>query len=328
MKILSRMLSSAPLVLAVAACHPEEIVTAEPAGHPGLNAAIVYLTLPGDQAFAQECATCHTARDGFDLHYFAYTDTNIVRRATGHVDTATAWRIADYIRTLQTASVPENQVPFQPGGGLVLATDIAFAVRLFGSDQWPAALTSAALLAINPLTVATQLPLLQWSDEKDKTIEWMPKKPISPAILSFNGNQVQHAIDTYEATPTVATLSLAMESINTAGKNANNPAAPCPYLWRKTPPDYIACFNLNTWASSMGAEYMLRRGLTGFVDRRVHNIWWETGFMAQLSRNVSGPLQVPEARAAAERWFYLSWMFDPTNVQAIYTTGLLRERQR
>ncbi|MEO8452074.1 MAG: hypothetical protein ABI647_19950, partial [Gemmatimonadota bacterium] len=329
MKTVSRILPYAALVLAAAACHPDEIVNSEPTtNQPGIDANIVHLTLPGDQAFAQECATCHPSRDGFDLRYFSYTDTNIVRRAVAHVDTATAWRIASYIRTLQTPKVAENTRLFQPGNGLLLPSDTAFAVRLFGSDQWPVTMTRAKLLAINPLTVPIALDLPQWSNEADKTLEWIPKTALPAAILSFNGNKVKNALATLEATPSAQTLSLAMQAVFNASNDASNPAAPCPYLWRKTPPDYNACFSLHTYASSLGAAYMIRRGLTGFVDQRVHNIWWETGFTAHLSRQAVGPLQVPEARAAAERWFYLGWMFDPVHVQAIYTTGLLRERQR
>lgn len=319
------------LALAVAACASERI-TSPGAAHPtALNASIVFLppSVTGQQAFESQCTPCHSNRDGFDAAYFSYTDTNIVRRALGHVDTATAWRIADYIRLLSVPKVPESTRLFQPGGGLVLGTDASFAVQLFGADQWPSSLTRAQLLAIDPRDVAISFALPQWSNEANKPTEWVAKTPLDAATLDFGGARVRTALASYEASPSPSTLGLAVQAIWEVTKTGwRTPDAPCPYQWRKTAPDWNACFNALTWASSLGADYMLRRGLTGFVDARLSNVWWQTGMTAHHSRQQTSVPPVPSAKEAAEVWFYLGWMMNPAGVEAIYTTTLLKERGR
>ena len=69
------------LVCVVAACDSpaapvvdeEPVVAARPAS-PTL----------GHLAFIAECASCHASRDGFDLAFFSFPDSTIIRRALGH----------------------------------------------------------------------------------------------------------------------------------------------------------------------------------------------------------------------------------------------------
>ncbi|HAC06969.1 MAG TPA: hypothetical protein DCF71_14060, partial [Gemmatimonadetes bacterium] len=103
----------------------------------------------GHEAFLAECANCHASQDGFDLAFFSFPDSTIVRRALGHVDAPTADDIVAYIRTLMVDPVGRFEASFQPGGE-VLADDLEFAMRLFGADAWPSGMTTADLLAIDP----------------------------------------------------------------------------------------------------------------------------------------------------------------------------------
>ncbi len=76
-----RLLPTLALLSFAAGCSNESPMG--PAGTPANP-------LLGRSAFARECAQCHAAADGFDLAFFSFTDTTIIRRAVKHVDTATA----------------------------------------------------------------------------------------------------------------------------------------------------------------------------------------------------------------------------------------------
>ena len=81
-------------------------------------------------AFEGECGTCHASRDGFDLAHFGYSDTTVLRRAHGHVDTTTALDIVAHVRSLAVPRENRDLRIFQPGGE-VLSSDLEFATRLF-----------------------------------------------------------------------------------------------------------------------------------------------------------------------------------------------------
>ena len=68
----------------------------------------------GSAAFLTACASCHASRDGFDLAFFGFPDSVIVRRALKHVSRATGEDIAAYIRSLPVSPGGEQYRLFQP----------------------------------------------------------------------------------------------------------------------------------------------------------------------------------------------------------------------
>jgi len=88
----------------------------------------------GQTAFAAACASCHPARDAFDLAYFSYSDTNIVRRALAHVSSATASSIVAYIHTIVSPHVPEAKLLWQPGGSVVTGASPRPATSILRKD--------------------------------------------------------------------------------------------------------------------------------------------------------------------------------------------------
>ncbi len=89
--------------------------------------------IAGRVAFVEECGTCHSALDGFDVAFFGFPDTTIVRRAVHHVDTATALDIVAHIRSFDIRQATRTTRVFQPQQAL-LGSDLDFALGLFGQD--------------------------------------------------------------------------------------------------------------------------------------------------------------------------------------------------
>ena len=270
----------------------------------------------GQLAFERACSICHSARDGFDLAYFSYADTTIIRRAVKHVDTATAQQIAAYIRTVNSPHVSQGLKLFQPGGGLV-SSDVDFAITLFGQDAWPASLTAIGLLAINPLSVRIAVPLPVWSDE-GSNLDWMPDDSLPAAILSYAGNAGASALAAYNASPTTQNLVGAVTALSNADRASANPGAPC-VLFVAGRFNYEECFEVRRWISSLVAQHMLRNGITQSLGPEVNKIWWWVGDAARRSQGQAG--QVPNARKNWAAWMYLGWMFNPADVTATYTAG-------
>src|SRR5687768_9145717 len=114
------------LLIALGACRSQPGPPLDP-GSPEPPLADV---ATGRVAFSTVCAACHSSRDGFDLAFFGFPDSTIVRRAVFHVDSAVARDIAAHVRTLGSAGAPRTARIFQPGG-VILAGDVAFATSLF-----------------------------------------------------------------------------------------------------------------------------------------------------------------------------------------------------
>ena len=275
--------------------------------------------MSGRAAFEQNCSTCHTNLDAFDLAYFSYPDTAIVRRAVKHVDSVTAWAIANYTKSLITPHVPRTTRLFQPGGA-VASSDVDFAIRLFGVDKWPSSLTAAQLKAINPLTVRIAPKVLLWSDERS-SLDWLPDVALPPALLTFGGSAGAKALAAYRASPTIPNLTAAVSAIWAADHDANNSGAPCVFFIA-TRVKYEQCYEARRWMSSLIAQHMLRNGITQSIGPVPANIWWEVGDAARRSRGKVG--QVADAGQNWAVWMYLGWMLDPARVPAVYTTGGLR----
>ena len=275
----------------------------------------------GRFAFEQECSSCHASRDGFDLRMFGFTDTTIIRRAVGHVDTATARNIVAYIHTVQAPRQPEETRLFQPGG-TPLSGDMDFAFALFGRDGWPTELTSAQLAAIDPRTVRIAAKLPIWSDEASN-LDWMPDEPLPAAILEYSGAMVTAAIAGYRAAPTRENLLRAVTTLRNADRVTANPGAPC-LLEDTTRVRYRQCFEVRRWTSTLVALHMLRNGMDQNLGTQVHDVWWDVGNAARRSRaDRSIPIANPVENWAT--WMFLGWSFDPSQHASVYTGGGFRQ---
>jgi len=300
----------------VAGCSSDSTGPEAPPGTPRPDPQL------GRVAFEQACAQCHASRDGFDIAAFGFTDTTIIRRAVAHVDTATARNIVAYIRTVEATRQDEKERLFQPGG-VPLASDLDLALALFGRDAWPAELTSAGLLAIDPRTVSVAARLPVWSDE-GSNLDWMPDKPLPEAILGFSGGLVAAAITGYQATPTAANLLRAVNALRAADRSAANPGAPC-LLDDSTRVNYRQCFEVRRWTSTLVALHLLRNGTDAGVGASVHDVWWDVGNAARKSRTADSAVAVPHAIENWVAWMFLGWSFDPSQHPSVYTGGGFRQ---
>ncbi len=276
----------------------------------------------GRAAVQRECASCHASQDGFDLAFFSYSDTTIIRRAVKHVDTTTARRIVAYIRSLNTPHVAENIALFQPGGRTV-ADDAQFAIGVFGQDAWPA-LTTAQLLAINPATTPVAMVMPEWSDE-GSNLDWLPDSAPPPSILAYAGNRAQTALAAYHATPTKANLDLAIAALGAAEKDAANPSAPCLFN-SPSRVNYVVCFELRRWTASLIAQHMLRSGVTQSLGALAHRQWWAVGETARKAQMAGSPVPIANATRNQIDWMYLGWIFEPGHHESFYLENLLTGR--
>lgn len=275
----------------------------------------------GRLAFEQSCAGCHASRDGFDLKTFGFTDTTIIRRAVKHVDSATALNIVAYIHGLSAPANSADLRLFQPQGAPV-ATDIEFATRLFGSDAWPAGITTAQLLAIDPRNVQIAARLPVWADETSN-MDWMPDFVLPGGILDYSGGLVRGAIAGYNAAPTADNLVRAVNALRTADRAVANTEAPC-LLEDTVRVRYRECFEVRRWTSTLVALYMLRNGMNVQLAGRMQDVWWDVGNAARKSR---ADRTVPIANVDQNwtTWMFLGWSFDPSLHSSSYTGGGFRQ---
>ena len=274
----------------------------------------------GQLAFERACSSCHTAKDGFDLAYFSYPDTAIIRRALKHVNSATASLIASYIVGMNTPHVSQSLRLFQPGGSTA-ASDVDFAVRALGQDGWPTTMTVSQLRAIDPLQLRIVPKLLIWSDE-GSNLDWMPDDSLPVAILNYSGGAGANALAAYNRSPTTQNLIAAVTALYDADHASANAGAPCMFFVASRV-NYKQCFEVRRWISSLVAQHMLRNGITRPLATPLHSIWWEVGDAARRSQGHPG--QVANTTQNWVAWMYLGWMFDPANVAAVYTAGGLRQ---
>lgn len=262
--------------------------------------------------FRQECASCHASGDGFDLAFFSFPDSTIIRRALGHVEISDALNIVAYIRSLGAETLTRRTRLFQPGNR-ILADDRVFAEQLFGLDAWPADLTPEELLAIDPRTVPVALGLPIWSVEGEN-VDWMPDLPPSDGILAFGGTGT--AIEAYHALPSDQRLVNAMNRLRNSVTNPQNSAAPCTFNDDR-PVDYEACFQVQRWIASLGAQHMLRTGREGGLHRTVHDAFWDVGQTVRRSI-VQGRETPANGLENWVDWMWVGWIFEPQNHATIY----------
>ena len=284
--------------------------TAGPSGPDGTAAASI---AAGREAFAESCVGCHTSGDAIDLAFFGFADSTIVRRALKHVPERTGRDIAAYVRSLGPASSTRDGRPFQPGGR-VLASDMEFAVELFGQDAWPSDLTPAELAAIDPRDVPVAFPLPLWSSEADDT-DWLPEEPISDAVLDHDaGSPIVGAprpyLEAYYESHRIEDLVLAVRAATEAVFDKSFAGAPCERM--STGDDRRACFEALRWIASLAAQHTMRPGSSSDVPPEFSRAWWEVG---NLLEGLGAGTPVSDLELNAAVWRYTGWLFDPANTR-------------
>jgi hypothetical protein len=256
----------------------------------------------GRAAFVQSCASCHTSRDAFDLAYFGFPASDIVRRALTHVSQETAEDIAAYVASLGVQPVGRNTRPFQPGTQ-VISSDEEFWRAQFGAPGWPANLTPERLRSIDLRRLDVPLTMPLWSSEADDA-DWLPEVPLSAQLLGAQNNALRSAIDEYYAAPTTANLLTAIARFMQISTADN--AALC-YGEAATHTRPRDCFEARRWMSSFAAQHFLRPG-AGAVPVEVAELFWSTG-EAAVTLFIQ---EKTHARSIVWGWLYLGYSFSPT----------------
>jgi hypothetical protein len=269
----------------------------------------------GMVAFRGECAPCHATGDGLDLAFFDFQDTTIVRRAVAHVDTATALDIVAHVQALSVRPVDRTGRIFQPGDR-ILSDDVTFAIDLFGSDTWPASLTTRELLGIDPLDVSAAVALPLWSVEEGNT-DWMPDAPLPDYILDARESLPRALVAGYRAAPTESNLILATNVLRAATVQREDPRSPC-FTNEPERANYQQCFEIQRWISTFTAQHMLRFGTSTSIHPTLHDVWWDVGMTVRRAL-VQADLELENARHNWAAWMYLGWIFEPSRHASTYT---------
>lgn len=261
----------------------------------------------GLAAFRTACAQCHVHSDGWDLAHFGYSDADIVRRASAHVDTATACSIVAWVRGLDVPRKGPTHRPFRPGCA-VAATDGAFGRQLFRGDLWPRDLTREQLLALRPREVATALPMLPWSDETSRT-DWMPERPLPETLLAEHDGALRAAIDAYVEDRTTERLlhAAALFRELTEGDAGSGRICEGPEGFHTTPEP---CFQARKWMAALAGQHVLRFGLEDQVPGEVVDLWWDVGAAEATIASRNSPSRAVHDQSGST-WMYLSWSLDP-----------------
>ena len=277
----------------------------------------------GKIAFTANCASCHNSADGYDLAYFNYADSTIVRRALGHVDQATSDDIVAYIASIQAPTHNRDERLFQPGGA-VLASDAAFGAALFPNGVFPTDLTTTQLRGMNRLSVQVGIALPRWSVEGAIT-DWLPDVALPASVLTDRSSAPQLAVAAYRSNPTTANLQAVVTAIFSATHRPNSPG-PCHFENQGGPANAVECFQVMRWASTLTAQHMLRTGQTqAFSDTIFHTVWWEVG--EALRRGRTDPALSQGALANQISWMYLGWMFGADARPSLYMLPALEGAQ-
>ncbi len=281
--------------------------------------------IAGAVAFVENCGTCHSSKDGFDVAFFAFPDTTIVRRAVAHVDTGTALDIVAHIRTIDVRSAERTTRVFQPLE-VVLGSDLEFALDVFGTDRWPSDLSSNGLLAIDPRAVRVAVEFPIWSVE-ETNIDWMPSRPISDALLDFGGGSARFALDRYYTTRSLDDLTRTVLALRIADRSFENAEAPC--IEDPNADDPLAlfqveeCFEARRWTSTLVAQHMLRTGLVMPISPALHDVWWDVGNAARRAAQRRDDFDNAVENWAS--WMYLGWSFAPQRHASVYLGIALNE---
>lgn len=306
--LLSTLLASG---LALSGCSSGDGTAAGPMD-PGVPPPSGLLGDPeaGRIAFVEECAHCHTSRDGYDLAAFDFTPFDVVRRGLAHVDSATAKDIAAHIESIEVAPLARTTSPFQPGGEVAGETpyfvtrrpdlDYEFWVNAFGTGGWPDGLTTESVRAMDPAGIPVPLPMPRWSIEGSLE-DWMPDRRLPPEMLDYGSGAVRTALDAYYTSRSEEDLVRAVEAI----REARDDTGVC------ARPEFMPCFEANRWMASLGGQHYLRRDPAVGVPDEVAQSWWDVGEAAiGLIPGAVGEDREAAFRTGA-RWLYLAFSVAP-----------------
>lgn len=264
----------------------------------------------GRVAFVEDCAHCHTSRDGYDLAAFDFTPFDVVRRGLAHVDSSRAKDIAAHIESIDVAPMARTTSPFQPGREVAGETpyfvtrrpdlDYQFWVDAFGTGTWPDGLTTESLRAMDPAEIPVPLPMPRWSIEGSLE-DWMPDRRLAPEVLDYGGGAVRTALDAYYASRSEEDLIRAVREIREARDGTGICARP----------EFMPCFEANRWMASLGGQHYLRLEAGVRVPNEVAQSWWDVGEAAiGLIPGAVGEDREAAFRIGA-RWLYLAFSVAP-----------------
>jgi hypothetical protein len=280
----------------------------------------------GAIAFGESCAGCHSSGDGFDLARFGFADSTVLRRATAHVDTATALDIIAHVRNLGVSPVDRDVRLFQPRGELA-ENDLSFALAAFGRDAWPEGWGEDDVLSVDPLDLLWAVPFPVWSDE-ESSLDWMPNRPPSDEILDARGGLARGALGAYAAAPTEENLDRAMQALRLVSHDRTSPVAPCAQTGDGALAEPAECFEITRWTATLAGQHLLRFGLSFDGDiaggTRAQDAFWDVGQAARRGL-LKNRRPVDHAEENWVSWMVLGWVFAPENHASGYTaSGLAR----
>lgn len=255
----------------------------------------------GQQVFLAECSTCHTSQDGHDLRFFPYTESDVIRRAEPHIGTAAALDVAAYLKTLNVPDAAPTVLTriYQPGG-ILLASDQEFAIRLFGQDSWPefASFGTAKLRALQASEVPIALPMPLWSDESSN-LDWMPDSPF-PMVLSWAS---AGKLSSYYQQRTMSALASAVADLTYVLENGTGP---CVGGNQSVKP--LECFEARRWVASLAGQHLIRTGLPKIMPASVTKTWWSLGYAVRQAKLAGQPIANQDMNWAS--WMYFGWMLE------------------
>ncbi|MFB6274487.1 MAG: fibronectin type III domain-containing protein [Salinibacter sp.] len=296
-----------------------------PEGHEGAFSPEAKVTpsfegnpLRGEQLVGSVCGDCHTAKDGWDLAAFGFPDTTIHRRGIDHVSEQEVQDIIRFVESKDTEVLPgtENGVselpPFQPGGR-VLESDRAFAMEVFGQDQWPKDLTEEELLSFDPRKLPVPLEMPRWSIEKNAQ-DWLPERPLPEEVRT--DPDFQFALSQYRETRSDEDLVRTVRAFDNALTEGERFPGEHGNTGREA---FFESFEMYRWLSTLIGTHFLRSGnvrIPEQVDGRpvegrhfgMTNPWWRVGDIMRRFDAFRDD-EPDEALKIAARWFHLAWSF-------------------
>jgi mono/diheme cytochrome c family protein len=314
----------------------------EPSSAAALTPTFSGDAIRGEQVFTENCATCHVNSDAWDLQAFAMPDTMIHRRALAHVAEQEAFDIIEFVHSGDVQPLPGAEVgekerpPFQPGGR-ILPSDRAFAMEVFGQDQWPADLTPQDLLGVDVTEIPVPFRLPDWNVEGAED-DWLPTNPLPVRVA--DRRVFRSALRQYRSDPTDENMLQVYKAVHDVDRGWRDRY---PFTSEFSDEDMAEVYELNRWISALVGSHVLRKGGNDMEHFRAlmnapypSNLmqgdrWavqsehrslvseiWAVGDIMRMHGPDSNQ-RMPEIygttgrdiKQSTVRWFYLAWLLRP-----------------